>query len=79
MGDVQHISEDINKIKIGQTIKVSLGSIDSEITGKVSYISPIVDETTRTASARVVINNSSGKWRPGMFVTAKVSVSQTKS
>ena len=63
--------KDIDKIKMGQNVLISLGSIDSEITGNISYISPIVDEATRTASARVVINNSSGKWRPGMFVTAK--------
>jgi cobalt-zinc-cadmium efflux system membrane fusion protein len=71
--------KDINKIKVGQNVKVSIGSIDTEETGKISYLSPIVDEVTRTASARVVLNNRSGKWRPGMFVTAKVYVSETKA
>ncbi|MBU2584282.1 MAG: efflux RND transporter periplasmic adaptor subunit [Bacteroidetes bacterium] len=71
--------KDINKIKVGQNAKVSVGSIDTEETGKISYLSPIVDEATRTASARVVLNNRSGKWRPGMFVTAKVYVSETKA
>lgn len=71
--------KDINKIKVGQNVKVSIGSIDTEETGKLSYLSPIVDEKTRTASARVILNNRSGKWRPGMFVTAKVYVSETKA
>lgn len=71
--------KDINKIKMGQNVKVSIGSIDAEETGKISYLSPTVDEKTRTASARVILNNRSGKWRPGMFVTAKVYVSETKS
>ena len=71
--------KDINKIKMGQNVKVSFGSIDTEETGKISYLSPIVDEKTRTASARVILNNRSGKWRPGMFVTAKIYVSETKA
>ena len=71
--------KDLDKIMIGQNAKVSIGSIDTEATGKISYLSPIVDEKTRTASARVILNNRSGNWRPGMFVTAKVYVSETKA
>lgn len=71
--------KDINKIIMGQNVKVSFGSIDTEETGRISYLSPIVDEKTRTASARVILNNRSGKWRPGMFVTAKVYVSETNA
>lgn len=71
--------KDIDKIRIGQNAKVSIGSIDTEETGKISYLSPVVDEATRTASARTILNNKSGKWRPGMFVTAKVYVSETKA
>lgn len=70
--------KDINKIRVGQNAKVSVGSVDNDETGRISYLSPIVDEATRTASARVILNNRSGKWRPGMFVTAKVYVSETK-
>ncbi len=71
--------KDLDKIRIGQNAKVSIGSFDTDETGKISYLSPIVDEKTRTASARVILNNQSGKWRPGMFVTAKVYVSETKA
>ncbi len=71
--------KDLDKIKVSQSAKVSLGSIDKEEIGRISYLSPIVDEVTRTASARVILNNRSGKWRPGMFVTAKVYVSETKA
>ncbi len=71
--------KDINKINIGQNVKVSNGSYDTEQTGKTSYLSPIVDEKTRTASARVILDNTSGKWRPGMFVTAKAYVNERKA
>ena len=33
-----------------------------------------MDEGTRTATARVVLNNPDGSLRPGLFVTAKVTI-----
>ena len=41
--------------------------------GTISYVSPMIDETTRTASVRVVLENRSGAWRPGMFVRGSIS------
>jgi cobalt-zinc-cadmium efflux system membrane fusion protein len=32
----------------------------------------VVDQTTRTATARVVLPNPNGVWRPGLFVTATI-------
>lgn len=69
---------DISKIRVGQRAVVSLSLEEKGETGTISYVSPVVDEETRTASARVILNNSSGKWRPGMFVSAKVIVSEKK-
>lgn len=70
--------KDIGKIKVGQKAKVTSGSNGNDETCSISFVSPIVDEITRTASARVILNNSTGKWMPGMFVTAKVFVSEKK-
>ncbi|MCL5028019.1 MAG: efflux RND transporter periplasmic adaptor subunit [Bacteroidetes bacterium] len=67
---------DINKIKVGQRALVSLSAEEKGEEGTISYVSPVVDEKTRTSSARVILNNASGKWRPGMFVSAKVFVSE---
>lgn len=70
---------DLSKIKIDQRALVSVGFQEGEENGTISYVSPVVDEATRTANARVILNNSSGKWRPGMFVNAKVFVSEQKA
>ena len=70
--------KDIGKIRSGQRALVSVGSMDIGETGTISYVSPIVDEKTRTATARVILNNQTGKWLPGMFITAKVYVSEKK-
>lgn len=69
---------DINKIRVGQRTLVSLSLEEEGEAGTISYVSPVVDEETRTALARVILNNSSGRWRPGMFVSAKVFVSEKK-
>ena len=69
--------QDLSEIKIGQ--KAEIFSPTNEIyTGKLFYISPIIDEKTRTAVTRVKIDNRKGIWKPGMFITAKVYTSVKK-
>ena len=54
---------------------------DNEIlaTGIINWISPTLDEKTRSATARVVIDNPDGRWRPGLFVSGQVSVAENKA
>lgn len=40
--------------------------------GRIALIEPTLDEASRTAHARVVLDNASGKFRPGLFVTVAV-------
>ena len=40
--------------------------------GRVAYINPTVDEKTRTVQVRVIVDNSDGKLKPGMFAHATV-------
>ncbi|MBI4169562.1 MAG: efflux RND transporter periplasmic adaptor subunit, partial [Acidobacteria bacterium] len=37
--------------------------------GRIALIEPTLDEASRTAHVRVVLENRSGKLRPGLFVT----------
>jgi cobalt-zinc-cadmium efflux system membrane fusion protein len=59
-------------VRDGRPVRIvaSHGGLEAE--GLVSYVSPIVDQATRTALARVVLPNPDGTWRPGLFVTATV-------
>ena len=61
-------------LALGQRVVVSAGHGLPEAEGALSYVAPVVDEETRTATARVVLENPGGSWRPGMFVTARVEV-----
>ena len=67
---------DLPLIKTGQSVKLSQGHGNAQTEGKISYVSPVVDEKTRTAVARVVIENPDSSWRPGLFVTGDIIVEQ---
>ena len=65
---------ELGTVREGQKVTIS-GSVPglSDVTGVVGFVAPVVDEETRTVLARVELPNSSGEWRPGLFVTATVS------
>jgi membrane fusion protein, heavy metal efflux system len=62
----------------GQPAHISAGVGMPTAAGQISYVSPIIDEETRTATARVVLSNVDGKWRPGTFITGTVGVEQVE-
>ena len=72
--DLSVYQKDLPLVKAGQQVKLDIGPAIGKIEGKISYVGPIVGERTRTAPARVVLDNTSGVLRPGTFVTADVLV-----
>jgi cobalt-zinc-cadmium efflux system membrane fusion protein len=64
--------KDLPLISKGQTVTISAGSGIPDVTGVVDYVAPVIDPATRTAEVRVVLDNTSGTLRPGLFVTASV-------
>jgi len=66
--------KDLSYLEMGDPVHISDKEGGEVVTGQISYISPIIDEATRTATARVVLPNASGHWRPGLFVTGAVEV-----
>lgn len=72
--DLTVYQRDLDRVEVGQSVDIYVGH-ELETRGTISYVTPIVSEQTRTATARVVLPNEPGQWRPGMFVTARVIVS----
>ncbi|AQQ10171.1 Cation efflux system protein CzcB [Sedimentisphaera cyanobacteriorum] len=66
------------EVQESQNVTVQADKISAEFRGVIDYISPIVEESTRTASARVVIDNSSGKWRPGLFAAGVIETAYSQ-
>jgi len=64
--------KNLNAVASGQAVTIAADKIDAETAGVIDYVSPVLDAATRTATARVVLRNPDGRWRPGLFVTGKV-------
>jgi len=71
--------KDLNKVRTGMDVMIRDDKIDIESNGKIDWVSPVLDESTRTATARVMLSNSDGRWRPGMFITAHVNIKEIKA
>jgi membrane fusion protein, heavy metal efflux system len=63
--------KDLALVNTGKHVRVLLESGDY-IQGKISYVSPVVDEATRSVQARVVLENKDGSLRPGLFLRVQV-------
>lgn len=71
--------KDLEKINIGQQVQVVSGYGIPDVESEIVYISPNVSEETRSATARIVIENKDKKWRPGLFVSVVVTLSDLNS
>lgn len=62
--------KDIAQVKIGQSVRLYDELSGYEFSGRINFISPIIDEATRTTTARIELKNSIHSWNPGLFVNA---------
>lgn len=72
--DLQIYPKDLPFVRAGQPVVISATPGIPEAQGTIAYMGPVIGEQTRTALARVVLPNPDGHWRPGLFVTADITV-----
>lgn len=65
---------DVPFVKLGDTAKLTIEGVTDAVTGTVAYLSPTIDEATRTLKVRLDVDNPSGALRPGAFVNAQLSL-----
>jgi cobalt-zinc-cadmium efflux system membrane fusion protein len=70
--EINVYQKDLPAVTPGARVQITAGYDVASGEGSVGYVSPILDQVTRTARARVVLPNPEGRWRPGLFVTAHV-------
>ena len=68
--------KDLNVVRVGQKVMVKATASDIEGEGMVTYISTLIGGQTRTATARVELDNKDGRWRPGMFINAELAAEE---
>lgn len=65
-------AKDIEIVQTGKRATVHASATSPTADGTVSYVGSLLGEQTRTATARVTLQNPQGAWRPGLFVTVLV-------
>lgn len=64
----QHLAQ----VRVGQRVRVDSASTGQSAEGKVAFVGALLGAQTRSANARVLLDNPQQAWRPGLFVTASV-------
>ena len=65
--------KDLGAVKPDQQVRVDLGEGLGSRNGTIGYVSPIIDEKTRTMQARVVLDNQDNTLWPGLYVTVHLT------
>ncbi len=67
--------KDLQDVRVGEAASVASATFSGQARGKVSYIGSLLGQQTRTATARVTLDNPDMAWRPGLFVSVNVVTS----
>lgn len=69
---------DMGRILPGQPVIVRDVDGHQSAEGRVDNIAPVGSAASQSMTARVVLLNPDGRWRPGLFVTGEVTVSESE-
>ena len=65
---------DLPWLRFGQDVEFTVDAVPGKkFTGKISYIDPMLNSTTRTSGVRLNVKNDGGLLKPGMLASGKVS------
>ncbi len=63
----------VSLMKEGRNIEIVAKSYpDKTFNAKISFINPVLNSSTRTVEVRAILNNPSGRLKPGMFVAGSL-------
>ena len=71
--DANVFEKDLDRVKLGQRAKVSVPAVPGTgFSGKVIFVSSVVDPETRTIKVRTEVPNRDGKLKPDMFANVQI-------
>ena len=77
--DISIYPKDFKTVKKGQQVNVILEDGGPPVTGTIAFVSPHILEVTRTGIARAILDNSSGRLHPGVYLKAEIATSHRKA
>lgn len=75
--DIAVYEENLGEIDVGLPVSLRQETGETLADGVIATVLPVIDETSRTATARVVVDNSEHRLKPGQFVTAHIETGGT--
>jgi cobalt-zinc-cadmium efflux system membrane fusion protein len=70
--DIAVYKEDIGKVDAGLPVSLRRETGEVLAEGIIATVLPVIDETSRTATARVIVENAEHRLKPGQFLTAHI-------
>ena len=72
-------ASDLPFVRVGEKARVRATAFESQATGTVAYVGALIGQDTRTAPARITLDNPEGVWRPGLFVNVELTASSQQA
>jgi len=67
---------EVTRVSAGEEITLSVDALERDYTGTVEWVSPAMEQRTQSYYARVRVDNTDGKLRPGMYARADIVTGQ---
>ena len=65
--------QEARQVRVGRTVRVTAADLGGlELTGRVTAVNALVDESTRNVQVQATLPNPDGRLRPGMFVQTQL-------
>lgn len=78
--DANVFEKDLSRVKLGQGAKVSVPAVPGTVfSGKVIFVSSVVDPETRTIKVRTEVANRDGRLKPSMFANVQIITEVSRS
>lgn len=72
-------AEDLQKIKKDQKVNLFGHQGETIQSGTIMYVSPVINDESRTGKAVIQMENPNQAWHPGDFITAQIIISDQSS
>jgi cobalt-zinc-cadmium efflux system membrane fusion protein len=67
------------KVRTGQKVRIRGQGDDAlQADGRLGYVGPLLEQDTRISYGRAVLDNASGRWTPGLYVDASITVENVR-
>jgi membrane fusion protein, heavy metal efflux system len=76
--DLSVYRRDLGRVHVGDQVFIDPADGGTPIEAKIAYLSPVGSSETQSALVRAIVANPNQRLRPGLFVTARLTLSERK-